>query len=98
MAKTIPRGLARGVLGSRVVKPVVPTSFFVEPTEYGWAVRVGTQRLGLFVSQRQALSDVKKRRADLKARGWSSSLSVKGSETELPPSRAGSSRPMWPRR
>ena len=58
------------------------TTFSVEPTEYGWSVSDGAERLGLFVSQRQALDDVKKRRAALKAKGRASSVEVTGEETE----------------
>ena len=37
------------------------TTFFIEPAQYGWSVRAGTEQLGLFVTQRQALIDVKRR-------------------------------------
>lgn len=39
------------------------TKFVVEPSDYGWAVRAGTTQLGLFVTQRQALAEVKRRQA-----------------------------------
>jgi hypothetical protein len=85
------------VLDFTVVKETTTTSFFVEATNYGWSVRAGSERLGLFITQRQAISDVKKRRAELKAKGLDSTLSVTGSE--LQQSVYGrSSRPVWPYR
>jgi hypothetical protein len=63
--------------------------FSVEPTTYGWSVSDGAMRLGLFLSQRQALDDVRKRRVALKAKGLASSLEVTGEETE------GVRRPQW---
>ena len=65
-----------------VVKAQPTTVFFVEPTQYGWSVRDGAKRLGLFVSQRHALDDVRKRQAALKAKGRASSVEVTGEETE----------------
>jgi hypothetical protein len=67
-----------------VVKAQAITVFSVEPTEYGWSVRDGAKRLGLFVSQRQALDDVRKRRAALKAKGRASSVEVTGEEADGP--------------
>jgi hypothetical protein len=58
------------------------TTFLVAPTDYGWSVDAGHERLGLFVTQRQALNDVKKRRAGLTAKGQRSSLVVTGHEAE----------------
>ena len=66
--------------------------FFVELTDYGWSVRAGTERLGLFVTQRQALKDVKKRRDELTAKGQKSTLVVTGGELSQP---TGISRPNW---
>jgi hypothetical protein len=65
-----------------VVKAQITTNFSVEPTEYGWSVSDGAVRLGLFVSQRQALDDVRKRRAALKTKGRASSVEVTGQETD----------------
>ena len=65
-----------------MIKRRIPTMFFVEPSPYGWAVRAGDERLGLFVTQRQALQDVRTRRADLKSNGQHSTLVVTGSDTE----------------
>ena len=65
-----------------VIKTLVTTIFSVEPTEYGWSVSDGAKRLGLFVSHRQALDDVRKRRAGLKADGRASAVEVTGEETE----------------
>jgi hypothetical protein len=65
-----------------VIKAQVTTIFSVEPTAYGWSVSDGAVRLGLFMSQRQALDDVRKRRAALKAKGLASSLEVTGQETD----------------
>ena len=60
---------------------LAPTmTFLVEHTEYGWSVGAGDERLGLFVTQQQALNDVKKRRAKLTAKGRRSTLVVKGYE------------------
>lgn len=71
-------------------------SFFVEPTDYGWSVRVGSKRLGLFMTQRQALGDVKQRRDNLKAKGRLSTLTIAGSELEHSDSRL--PRRSWRRR
>ena len=76
------RPLAAGVLCLVVTTAQETTTFSVEPTEYGWSVSDGAERLGLFVSQRQALDDVKKRRVALKAKGRASSVEVTGEETE----------------
>jgi len=65
-----------------VVKSQVTTIFSVGPTAYGWSVSDGATRLGLFLSQRQALDDVRKRQADLKAKGRASSVEVTGKETD----------------
>jgi hypothetical protein len=66
----------------RMAKKRIPTSFFVEPTQYGWSVRAGTEKLGLFVTQSQALSDVKRRRAELQATGQFSTITTSGHESE----------------
>ena len=63
-----------------MVKTLVTTIFSVEPTGYGWSVSDGAKRLGLFVSQRQAIDDVRKRQAALKAKGRASSVEVTGEE------------------
>jgi hypothetical protein len=81
----------RDLLGWFVVKAQATTIFSVELTEYGWSVRDGATRLGLFVSQRQALDDVRKRRAALKTEGRASAVEVIGEEAEG--TRGGSRRP-----
>jgi hypothetical protein len=68
------------MLTSCVAKRVTITTFVVEPTNYGWSVRVGTERMGLFLTQRQALEEVKKRRAELAAKRQRSTIIVTGSE------------------
>ena len=68
-----------------VAKRPTTTAFFVERTDYGWSVRVGADRVGLFATQRHALADVQKRRTDLKTKGHSTTLVVSGSEPETPP-------------
>ena len=65
-----------------MAKPQQDTTFSVEPTEYGWMVKDGVASLGLFVSQRQALADAKKRQRALKEEGRRSSVEVTGNETE----------------
>ena len=55
-------------------------TFLVEYTEYGWSVGAEDERLGLFVTQQQALNDVKKRRAKLGANGRRSTVVVRGHE------------------
>jgi hypothetical protein len=67
-----------------MVNREISTSFLVEPTEYGWSVCAGTRRLGLFITQRQALADVKRLRGELRARGKRSTLIVRGSDL-VPP-------------
>jgi hypothetical protein len=68
------------MLTSGVAKRATTTTFVVEQTNYGWSVWAGTERMGLFVTQRQALDEVKKRRAELTAKGKRSSVIVTGSE------------------
>src|SRR5262245_3679056 len=68
------------VLRSCVAKRATTTTFVVEHTDYGWSVGAGTERMGLFVTQRQALDEVKKRRAELAANGQRSTVIVTGSE------------------
>src|SRR6476619_633996 len=75
-----PRRSGGPLVRSIVVKASEPTVFFVEPTQYGWSVRDGAKRLGLFVSQRQAIDDVRKRQAALKAKGRASSVEVTGED------------------
>jgi hypothetical protein len=70
-----------------VAKPQKITTFSVEPTEYGWMVKDGVASLGLFVSQRQALDDVRKRQRALKAQGRQSSVKVPVSFPEDPTGR-----------
>jgi len=65
-----------------VGKAPVTTIFSVEPTQYGWSVSDGATWSGLFMSQRQALDDVRKRQAALKAMGRASSVAVIGKETD----------------
>jgi hypothetical protein len=48
------------------------TTFVIHSTEYGWAVSTDTQRLGLFLTQQHALTDVNKRRAALAGKGLGS--------------------------
>jgi hypothetical protein len=91
-AATTPRDswlFLKNLLGWCVVKAQVLTVFSVTLTDYGWSVTEGSRHLGLFVSQRQALDDVKKRRAELKAKGRASSVVVTGEE----PPRGGNPRP-----
>ena len=68
------------MLTSCVAKRATTKAFVVEPTNYGWSVRAGTERMGLFVTQRQALEEVKKRRAELTAKRQRSTIIVTGSE------------------
>jgi hypothetical protein len=63
-----------------VAKRTTITTFVVENTNYGWSVGAGSERVGLFVTQRQALDEVKKRRAELAAKGQRSTVVVRGSE------------------
>jgi hypothetical protein len=84
------------MLCSWMAEKRMPMSFFVEPTEYGWSVRAGTEQLGLFMTQRQALSDVRRRRAELLANGKLSTVVTSGHESE-PPAGGRSPRPHWPR-
>jgi hypothetical protein len=64
------------VLRSIVAKQAITTIFLVEPTNDGWSVRIGDERLGSFSTQRQALHEVKKRRAKLAFNGQRSTVVV----------------------
>jgi hypothetical protein len=68
--------LRRFVLRLFVAKQAITTIFLVEPTNDGWSVRIGDNRLGSFSTQRQALEDVKNRRATLTAKGQRSTVVV----------------------
>ena len=66
-----------------MIKRRTTTMFFVEETQHGWSVRAGTERLGLFTNQRQALQDVRRRRAELQREGEHSTLVVgKGTDPD----------------
>ena len=60
-----------------VATEAITTIFVVEPTNDGWSVRIGDERLGSFSTHRQALDDVKKRRAKLTLKGQRSTIVVK---------------------
>jgi hypothetical protein len=60
-----------------------PPTFIVEQTNYGWSVGIGSTRMGLFVTQRQALDEVKRRRAELTAKGQRSTVLIRGSDPAL---------------
>jgi hypothetical protein len=80
------------VVGSAVAKR--PTlDFLVKLTDYGWSVQCGASQLGLFKTRDQALTDVKRRRDELKANGQGSTLVVIGIETE-----SRFTQPLWTRR
>jgi hypothetical protein len=64
------------VLRSFVAKQAITTIFLVERISDGWSVGVGDERLGLFSTHRQALADVKNRRAMLTAKGQRSTVVV----------------------
>ena len=68
--------LRRFVLRSFVAKQAITTIFLVEPTNDGWSVRIGDERLGSFSTHRKALNDVKKRRAKLTLKGQRSTVVV----------------------
>ena len=70
-----------------MAKQATTTTFLVELTNYGWSVGAGDERLGLFVTQQQALNDVKKRRARLTAKGQRSTVLVTGHELASPSGR-----------
>jgi hypothetical protein len=59
-----------------VAEQTITTTFLVERTNDGWSVGVGDERLGLFSTHRQALTDVKNRRAMLTAKGQRSTVVV----------------------
>jgi hypothetical protein len=64
------------VLRLFVAKQAITVIFLVERTSDGWSVGVGDERLGLFLTHRQALDDVKKRRAKLTSKGQRSTVVV----------------------
>jgi hypothetical protein len=78
--QTISGRFVKSLLCLAVVKPQVSTVFSVDLTNYGWSVKDGDRHLGLFVTQQHALADVKRRRAELRARGRSSTVVVTGLE------------------
>ena len=68
------------VLDWFMAKQAITTTFLVELTNYGWSVGAGDERLGLFVTQQQAINDVKKRRAKLTSKGQRSTVLVTAHE------------------
>ena len=68
--------LRRFVLRSFATKQAITTIFLVEPTNEGWSVSIGDEHLGSFSTHRQALNDVKNRRATLTAKGQRSTVVV----------------------
>ncbi len=54
----------------------------VELTEYGWSVQNGAERVGLFVTQRQAVSSAKEHLNKLRSQGIAADLTVRGTEAE----------------
>ena len=70
-----------------MAKQTPTTTFLVELTNYGWSVGAEDKRLGLFVTQQQALNDVKKRRARLTAKGQRSTVLITGHELASPSGR-----------
>jgi hypothetical protein len=52
------------------------TTFYVELTPYGWAVRDDTERLALYATKRHAIAHAEQRRADLKKKGRPGTLVV----------------------
>ena len=64
------------MLRSFVAKQAITTIFLVERISDGWTVGIGDERLGLFSTHRQALTDVRNRRALLSAKGQRSTVVV----------------------
>jgi hypothetical protein len=54
------------------------TIFQIAYTEYGWAVSIGGRRVAVFPWQQEALAYVEERRAELRARGESSAVVLRG--------------------
>ena len=80
-----------------MLRPTRKTDFHIEPADYGWSLRAGRERVGLFISQRQAVNDAERRRAKLGAVGRDSTITVTGSDAK-PLLNGRSSRPSWSRR
>jgi hypothetical protein len=51
-------------------------------TDYGWALDANTERLGLFVTQKQAVASAKLYMRSVKANGLASKLVVTGTEPD----------------
>ena len=66
------------MLRSFVTTQAITTIFVVQRISRGWSVSVGGERLGLFLTQRKALNDVKMRRAKLTSKGQRSTVVVRG--------------------
>lgn len=49
--------------------------------QYGWSARAGAEQLALLVTQRQALSEAKRRRAELLVNGQLSTVVTSGHES-----------------
>jgi hypothetical protein len=54
------------------------TVFQVAYTDYGWAVSIGGRRVAVYLWQEEALAYVEERRAELRAKGESSSVVLRG--------------------
>jgi len=76
LAAVPPRGVGLASRLCCVAKQTITTIVLVEPSNDGWSVRVRGECLGSFSTHRQALDDVKRRRARLTAKGQRSTVLV----------------------
>ena len=83
------------MLGMSVAKAKPVPTFTVSLTGYGWSVQLEGKRLDLFQTQQQALTEVKRRRADLACNGKRTTVEIVGSELDDP---ARNRRPFFRRR
>lgn len=56
--------------------------FSVALTDYGWALDTDEERIGLFLSQRQAVSSARAHMRSRKAQGLASQLVVTGADVD----------------
>ena len=56
----------------------IKTVFSVQYTKYGWAVSINGRRVAMYPWQEEAVAYAEERRAELRARGESSAVVVRG--------------------
>jgi hypothetical protein len=65
-----------------MTKQLAETTLVVEPTKFGWSVRINADQLGLFTTQQHAIDAAGKCQVKMKAKGRTSTISIIGFDRE----------------